>query len=104
MDSFQSVHQSFLMLMQSQHHLIQLTLDILLVEKVPGNSRINRIDYTNDTETALYRSNMGVSAREHGMFSSSFFGYIFGGYAPRKTNVNVLIIPMILQIQYREQI
>ena len=54
----------------------------------PGaGSKIQRIDYQNDTATAVVKGALELSTAEAGSSSSSSFGYVFGGYSPRRSNV-----------------
>jgi hypothetical protein len=47
-----------------------------------GVSAVDRIDYSNDTQTATYRTNITIGRRTLSSTSNSNFGYFYGGENP----------------------
>ena len=48
----------------------------------PSTSKVDRIDYSNDTATAASKGNLTRNVEGHRSTGDANFGYTFGGYNP----------------------
>ena len=58
--------------------------------QAPGSSyktNVDRIDFGNDTATAVAKGPLAVATSDHGTSSSNSYGYFGGGYGPNKSTV-----------------